>query len=276
MLKGNDMLAVEGLGVSFPGRRVLHDVSFELGHGEFCGLIGSNGSGKTTLLRTVLGFQKATTGTVRINGLQGRSGLAVVGYVPQKNFLDPDMPLRAKDLVALGLDGNQLGLPLSSRNRSDRIDEMLNSVDAEGFADQRIGKLSGGQQQRVLIAHALIRQPQLLLLDEPLANLDIRSVAEIVVLLARLTAEQKVSVLLSAHDMNPLLSVMDRIVYLANGRAASGRTDDVVRTEVLSQLYGYHIDVIRVHGRVLVVAAASAEEMPETVSRNPVHAAPIP
>jgi len=276
MLKGNDMLAVERLGVSFPGRTVLQDVSFELGQGAFCGLIGSNGSGKTTLLRTILGFQKATTGTVRINGLQGRSGLTAVGYVPQKSFLDPDMPLRARDLVALGLDGNRLGLPLSSRKRSDLVDEMLNSVEAEDFANQRIGKLSGGQQQRVLIAHALIRRPQLLLLDEPLANLDIRSVAEIVALLGRLSAEQQVSVLLSAHDMNPLLSVMDRIVYLANGHAASGHTDDVVRTEVLSRLYGYHIDVIRVHGRVLVVAAASPEEMPEAIARNPSHAAPIP
>lgn len=276
MPKGNDMLTVERLGVSFPGRRVLRDVSFELGQGEFCGLIGSNGSGKTTLLRTILGFQKATSGTVRIDGLEGRAGRAAVGYVPQKNFLDPEMPLRAMDLVALGLDGHRLGLPLSSKKRANLVDEMLNAVGAEGFADQRIGKLSGGQQQRVLIAHALIRRPQLLLLDEPLANLDIRSVAEIVALLARLIAEQRVSVLLSAHDMNPLLSVMDRIVYLANGRAASGRTDDVVRTEVLSQLYGYHIDVIRVHGRVLVVAAASAEEIPETIARDPVHVAPIP
>ncbi len=136
--------------------------------------------------------------------------------------------------------------------------------------------LSGGQQQRILIAHALIRQPQLLLLDEPLANLDIRSTAEVVALLGRLAIEHQVAVLLSAHDMNPLLSVMDRIVYLANGRAASGTTDEVVRTEVLSRLYGYHIDVIRVHGRVLVIAASSADEMPETVARDPVHVARIP
>ena len=270
------MLTVERLGVSFPGRTVLRDVSFELGRGEFCGLIGSNGSGKTTLLRTILGFQKATAGGIRINGLEGRAGLAVVGYVPQKSFLDPDMPLRARDLVALGLDGHRLGPPLPSRRRARLIDEMLHAVDAESFANERIGKLSGGQQQRVLIAHALIRRPQLLLLDEPLANLDIRSVAEIVALLGRLSAEHQVSVLLSAHDMNPLLPVMDRIVYLANGRAASGRAEDVVRTEVLSRLYGYHIDVIRVHGRVLVVAAESPEEMPEATLRDPAHAAPIP
>ena len=270
------MLSVERLGVSFPGRTVLRDVSFALGRGEFCGLIGSNGSGKTTLLRAILGFQKADRGNIRINGAQGRAGLAIVGYVPQKNILDPDMPLRGRDLVALGLDGHRLGLPLPSRKRADRVEEMLHAVDADSFADQRIGKLSGGQQQRVLIAHALVRRPQLLLLDEPLANLDIRGAAEIVTLLGRLAHEQQVAVLLSTHDMNPLLSVMDHIVYLANGRAASGTADEVVRTEVLSQLYGYHIDVIRVHGRVLVIAAGSPDEIPDVVVRHPVHVAPIP
>lgn len=270
------MLSIDRLTVSFPGRTVLQDVSFEVGRGEFCGLIGSNGSGKTTLLRAILGFQKASSGAIRINGLQGRAGLAVVGYVPQRNFVDPDMPLRARDLVALGLDGNRLGLPLSSRKRADLVQEILDAVGADGFADQRIGRLSGGQQQRVLIAHALIRRPQLLLLDEPLANLDIRSVAEIVALLERLSVEHQVSVLLSGHDMNPLLSRMDRIVYLANGRAASGRTEDVMRTEVLSQLFGYHINVIHIHGRVLIVAAASADEISETISRSPNHAAFIP
>ncbi|TKI03167.1 metal ABC transporter ATP-binding protein [Martelella alba] len=276
MSKEPDILKVERLGISFPGHSVLRDVSFVLRQGEFCGLIGANGSGKTTLLRTILGFQKSTSGNIRINGLQGRAGRNVIGYVPQKNVLDPDMPMRARDLVALGLDGYRLGLPLSSRKRTDLVEKMLNAVDAEHFANERIGRLSGGQQQRILIAHALIRQPKLLLLDEPIANLDIRSVAEIVGLLGRLAKEQQVSVLLSAHDMNPLLSNMDRIIYLANGRAASGPTDAVVRGEVLSQLYGHHIDVIRVHGRVLVVAAASSGDICDMMAREPVHVAQIP
>jgi zinc/manganese transport system ATP-binding protein len=245
------MLAVEGLGVTLGGREVLRDVSFGLQHGAFCGLIGANGSGKTTLLRTILGFQAPSAGAVRILGERA------VGYVPQKIQLDADMPLRARDLVALGLDGNRLGLPWPSKAKTRLVDEMLAAVDATGFAEQRIGNLSGGQQQRVLMAHALIRRPKLLLLDEPLANLDIRAVAEIVALLKRVCIEQGITVLVSAHDMNPLLGVMDRIVYLANGRAASGRTEDVVRTEVLSALYGYHIDVIKVHGRVLVIAAGA-------------------
>ena len=164
------------------------------------------------------------------------------------------MPLRARDLGGLGLDGNRLGIPLPTRRRRQLIDEMLRAVGAGLFGDERVGNLSGGEQQRVLIAHALISRPRLLLLDEPLANLDIRSEQEIVELLARVAREQQISVLLSAHEMNPLLPVMDRIVYLAAGRAASGTTDEVVRTEVLSKLYGQHVDVIHVHGRILVVA----------------------
>jgi zinc/manganese transport system ATP-binding protein len=276
MLQTADALTVEKLSLSFAGRAVLREVSFSLAQGAFCGLIGSNGSGKTTLLRTILGFQAPQSGEVRIAGVAGARGRSSVGYVPQKILLDADMPLRARDLVALGLDGNRLGLPLPSRARARRVEAMLEAVDALAFADQRLGNLSGGQQQRVLIAHALIRRPRLLLLDEPLANLDVRAVADVVALLRRVASEDHITVLVSAHDMNPLLSSMDQIVYLAHGRAASGTTDEVVRTEVLSRLYGHHIDVIRVHGRVLVIAAGAADEIPIVVERHPAHVAEIP
>jgi len=127
-------------------------------------------------------------------------------------------------------------------------------VAAEGFAGERVGNLSGGEQQRVMIAHALISRPRLLLLDEPLANLDIASEQDVVTVLGQVAREQHIAVLISAHDMNPLLPFMDRIVYLAAGRAATGTTGEVVRTDVLSELYGQHVDVIRVHDRILVVA----------------------
>ena len=166
------------------------------------------------------------------------------------------MPLRARDLVGLGLDGHRFGIPRPAAKRRMAVDEMLDAVGATRFADARIGNLSGGEQQRIMIAQALICRPKLLLLDEPLANLDIRSAAEVVELLARIAAEQHIAILLSAHDMNPLLPVMDRVVYLADGRAASGTTDQVVRTDTLSRLYGHHVEVIHVQGRVLVVSGA--------------------
>ena len=175
--------------------------------------------------------------------------------MPQKIQLDPDMPVRARDLVGLGLDGHRFGLPLPSRGRRQQVDEMLAAVDATRFADERVGNLSGGEQQRVMIAHALISSPRLLLLDEPLANLDIRSAQEIIAPAGQdLRRARRVAVLISAHEMNPLLPVMDTVVYLAGGRAASGTTSEVVRSDVLSALYGHHVDVIRVHGRMLVVA----------------------
>jgi zinc/manganese transport system ATP-binding protein len=248
-------LTVSGLGVTLGGRQILRGVDFEVAPGEFVGLIGSNGAGKTTLLRTILGFQAPTRGRVRV----ARDS---IGYVPQKMLLDPDAPVRARDLVALGIDGSRLGLPLRSPAKWRQVDEMLAAVDAQAFANERVGRLSGGEQQRVLIAHALIRRPSLLLLDEPLANLDVRSAADVVALLHRLAREHRIAILLSAHDMNPLLDVMDRIVYLAEGRAAVGSVDEVVRGDVLSELYGHHVDVIRVHGRILVVVEP-AEEVPE-------------
>jgi zinc/manganese transport system ATP-binding protein len=243
----DDALAVDGVSVRLGGREVLHDVRFSIKPGEFVGLIGSNGAGKTTLLRVILGLLPATAGRVRVSA-------AGVGYVPQKIQLDPDMPLRARDLVGLGLDGQRFGIPFPSRARRKLVDEMLRAVDAEHLGNARVGNLSGGEQQRILIAHALVSRPGLLLLDEPLANLDIASEQEVVALLGRIAKEQGIAVLISAHEMNPLLPVMDRIVYMAHGRAASGPTDEVVTGERLSQLYGHHVDVIHVHGRVLVVA----------------------
>jgi zinc/manganese transport system ATP-binding protein len=262
-VEGMELLRVEGVDVSIDGREILHDVNFQIDHGEFTGLIGANGSGKTTLFRVILGMQVAARGRVSVHGEPLQRANRSIGYVPQKVLFDPDMPIRARDLVALGIDGNRYGLTRRTRANHTAVDEMLHAVDAQDFADRKVGGLSGGEQQRVLIAHALVSQPELLLLDEPLANLDPGSVQEIIGLLHRVATQQQVAIFLSAHEMNPLLPVMDRVVYVANGRVASGTTDEVVRPDVLSALYGHHVDVIRVHGRVLVVAGQDDDESPE-------------
>jgi zinc/manganese transport system ATP-binding protein len=249
-----EVLAVHGVSVALGGRQILDRVTFTVAAGEFTGLIGANGAGKTTLLRVILGLQAPAAGRVRIGGRDRGWRNRSIGYVPQKVHLDPDMPMRARDLIGLGLDGHRFGIPVPSAKRKALIDEMLTAVDAQRFADARVGTLSGGEQQRVLLAHALISRPQLLLLDEPLANLDLRSGQEIIALLHRIAVEQRIAVLLSAHEMNVLLPVMDRVVYLADGRAAAGSTEQVIRTEVLSELYGHHVEVLRVNGRILVVA----------------------
>jgi zinc/manganese transport system ATP-binding protein len=251
-----EVLVVDDVSASMADRQVLDQVSFALQAGEFCGLIGSNGAGKTTLLRVILGLVAPSSGRVVVAGGAGSRRNPEIGYVPQKIALEPDMPLRARDLVALGLNGHRFGISRPRSAHAAVVEEMLDAVGATQFADARIGNLSGGEQQRIMIAQALISRPKLLLLDEPLANLDIRSAAEVVKLLARIAAEQPIAILLSAHDMNPLLPVMDRVVYLAEGRAVSGPTDEVVQTDTLSRLYGHHVEVIHVQGRVLVVSGS--------------------
>jgi zinc/manganese transport system ATP-binding protein len=245
------LLTLDGIGVRLGGRQILRDVSLDIQPGEFTGLIGPNGAGKTTLLRVILGLQEASEGTLTRH--------ASVGYVPQKLLIEPDMPLRVKDVVSLGIDGHKLGIRLPSRERKDRVEQMLKAVGADKYQNARVGELSGGEQQRVMIAHALISKPELLLLDEPLANLDISSAQGIVTVLSDLSRKQNIAVLLSAHDMNPLLPVMDRIVYVAGGHVAAGPVDEVVQSDVLSRLYGQEVDVLRVRGRVLVLAATELE-----------------
>ncbi|MBF4595720.1 metal ABC transporter ATP-binding protein [Curtobacterium flaccumfaciens] len=246
------VLSARRIDVSFSGHRVLSQVDLTVGAHEFVGLIGANGAGKTTLLRVLLGVLKPSSGLVHRpprGGLRGG-----IGYLPQKVSLDPDAPLRAWDVVALGIDGGRLGLPVRNRRFHERVDEILDAVGASAFAMQRLGDLSGGQQQRVLLAHALVSDPALLLLDEPLANLDPASARDVVELLDRLRRRTPLSIVMTAHDMNLLLPVLDRIVYLAGGRAVTGTPDEVVREDVLTQLYGRSIQVLRVEGRIIVLA----------------------
>lgn len=246
------IVEVRGVDVELGTRRVLTNVNFQVESGEFTGLIGSNGAGKTTLLRMMLGLISPVRGEV-LWPTNARE-LRRVGYVPQKVTLDVDVPLRVRDFVALGDDGHRYGLRRRTRATWERVEEMLDAVEASDLAERRIGALSGGELQRVLMAHALVSRPELLLLDEPLANLDPGATQDIVELLAKVRDSQHVAILLSAHDINSLIEVMDRVVYIANAHVASGPTDEVVRPDVLSALYGHHVDVVLVHGRVLVVS----------------------
>ena len=251
-------LEVDAVWARLGGHEILRGVSFSVAAGSLTGLIGENGAGKTTLLRAILGLLPISSGEVKV--ARGHLGRRSIGYVPQKVVLDPDLPVRARDLVELGADGRRLGIPMRSSAKRAFVDQLLQAVDASHLADARVGALSGGEQQRVLIAHALASQPQLLLLDEPLASLDPRSTQETASLLGRIAHERKVGVLLSTHDINPLLPVMDRVIYLAAGRAVSGRTEEVVRSDVLSALYRHHVDVFHAHGRVLVSVGEEENE----------------
>lgn len=244
----------QNVDVAFGRHVVLRQLQFEISAGAFVGVIGPNGAGKTTIIRLVLGLQRPNAGTVAVLGEPAGKGGRQIGYVPQSFVAEPDLPLRARDLVGLGLDGEKWGIPLPTRARKRRIDECLERVGAQAYANEPVGTLSGGERQRLLIAQALLTSPRILLLDEPLANLDIRSGHEIIELISEIAQESQVTVLFVAHDVNPLLGVMDQVLYLAQGRAVLGDVDQVVRSEVLTELYGQPVEVVRVQGRILVFA----------------------
>lgn len=251
--KSNPILSLDNIKVSFGEHLVLKDVNINVYPGEFIGLIGANGAGKSTLLKVILGLLQPTNGKVTIFNDKEKETKHLIGYVPQKIFLDPNVPLRSRDLVALGLDGHKFGIPFPSKKKERIVNEILEAVDAMRYADAPAGKLSGGEQQRLLIAQALLTNPKVLLLDEPLSNLDIKSAYEIINLVSRIGRERGIAIILVAHDMNPLLGVMDRVVYLADGNAVMGQVDEVFQSDVLSKLYGYPVEVLNIKGRIIVL-----------------------
>lgn len=240
------------LTVVLRGRPVLEDVSFSIRSGEFVALIGPNGAGKSTLLRVLLGLIPQTDGSVRVLGEPVQRGNPRIGYVPQHQTFYESTPLRGRDMVALGVNGTRYGLPIPGRSASAKVEEALADVRATAYADMPIARLSGGEQQRLMLAQALVGDPDLLLLDEPLANLDIRSRRDVVDLVRDVSRARGIAVLFVAHDVNPLLGCMDRVLYIADGRAVIGPQDEIVRGDVLSGLFGFPVHVIRADGHVLV------------------------
>jgi len=246
---------LEGVQIRLGERIILDDVMMSINEGEFVVILGPNGAGKSTLLKMLLGLLTPSMGTVRVLGSAPRRGNEAIGYVPQHRTLEANLALRARDVVGFGLDGNRWGIGLPSRNRTMQIDEVLREVGATEFADAPVGQLSGGEQQRLLIAQALLTNPRLLLLDEPLASLDINREQEIVSLIERVCRERRVAVLFVTHDINPLLPVVDRVLYMARGRSTIGTPDEVITSETLSQLYGTPVEVVHALNRLFVVGA---------------------
>jgi len=247
------IILIEKAGVRLGGVPVIQDVSLSIDAGEFISILGPNGAGKTTLLKLLLGLIRPDTGRVRVLDRAPRRGLAEVGYVPQRRVLDIELALRARDLVGFGLDGHRWGIGLPDRGRNVMIEQALEEVDALQLADAPVGQLSGGEQQRLLLAQALLSGPRLLLLDEPLANLDPAHQHEAVALIERVRRVHGVTVLLVSHDINPLLPVTDRVVYLAGGHCAIGSPQQVITGPTLSMLYGAPVEVVHIKGRYFVI-----------------------
>jgi zinc/manganese transport system ATP-binding protein len=236
------------------GRDVLADVSLAIATGEFIGVLGANGAGKTTLMRAVLGLVPASRGTIRVLGRPAARGNPAIGYMPQVRSSGSDLRLSGWGFVAGVVDGHRLGLPFASKAAHAEVDRVLDLVGASDLARRPLAEISGGEQQRLLLAQALIGRPQLLLLDEPLVNLDPHYQGDLVGLTKSLRDKLGVTVLFSAHELNPLLGALDRVLYLGRGQAALGTVDDVITVPVLSRLYGAEIDVVRLKGRIFVMS----------------------
>ena len=248
-------ISSDRLAAGYPGVRTWDDATFRVEAGEFIAVLGPNGAGKSTLFRLLLGLLDPISGQLEVLGETPHRGNPRIGYLPQRRALDPDLPIRGRDLVRLGLDGHRWGFPLPWRSEppTRKVNAAIEATEATRYADRPVGRLSGGEQQRLELAEALVGDPELLLLDEPLASLDLRNQVAMAALVRNLVRQRALTVLLIAHDVNPLLGLIDRVLYVARGRIAIGKPDAVITTETLSRLYGTSVEVLRdSRGRVFV------------------------
>lgn len=259
-------LQLEDAAVSRGGRSIWKGVTLRVEPGEYVAVLGPNGVGKSTLIQAILGLLPLSAGSLEVFGRPPHEAANLLGYLPQRHSFDSSLRLRARDLVRLGLDGNRWGLPLpfapGNREIARRLDQVLEVVGAAAYADRPVGELSGGEQQRILIARALVRSPRMLLMDEPLESLDLGNQQAISSLARDICRTEGVTVIMVAHDVNPILGDLDRVIYMAGGSAVIGRPEEVITSEKLSALYNAHIEVLRTSdGRLFVVG-----QQPEAIS----------
>jgi len=251
---GDHALQFDRVTIRLGGRTILANTDLAVGESEFVGVLGPNGAGKTTLMRAILGLVPLAQGTIRIAGEPIARGNPGIGYMPQIRTALAGRRLRGRDFIAMATDGHRWGLPRTDAATQAEVERVLELVDGRALAERPLSELSGGERQRLLLAQCLLGKPRLLLLDEPLISLDPSHQRGVVELVRRVQRELGITVLFSAHELNPLLSALDRVLYLGNGSAALGTVDEVITRPVLSRLYGSPIDVMRVNGRIFVMS----------------------
>ncbi|MCX5381483.1 metal ABC transporter ATP-binding protein [Streptomyces sp. NBC_00091] len=255
MASAAPVISLRGAALAYGDRVLWRDLDLDVRPGEFLAVLGPNGSGKTSLLRVLLGRLPLTAGSLEVLGLSPRHGSRYVGYVPQQKALPAHTMLRARDLVRLGMEGHRWGMPIAPGAVHRRVEEVLDSVGALPYADAPVGMLSGGEQQRVRIAQALATDPRILLCDEPLLSLDLQHQRAVTALVDRRRRSAGTAVVFVTHEINPVLGLVDRVLYLAPRGFRIGPPDEVMTTAALSELYGTEVDVVRVRGRIVVVGA---------------------
>ncbi len=259
--KGGIVVSARNLTVNYGKKTVWHDANFDVARGEFVAVIGPNGAGKTTMFKLLLGLQQVAGGEIEIMGSHPKRGNPKIGYVPQKHGIDNETNVECVELVKLAYSGNKLGFSISSRKENDAALHALESVKALDLANKPMSALSGGELQRIFLAEALVSDPEMLLLDEPLSNLDIRRAKELVSLISSVVKDRNVTTFLVAHDINPLIQFLDKVIYIANGKVAIGTPDKVLTSESLSELYGTHVEVLHDSmGHILIHTLYGAQD----------------
>ena len=245
----------EDLAAAYGSRRIWSGASFTIPSGSFTAILGPNGSGKSTLIRMVLGQLAPAGGRLTVLGAPPRRGSPSIGYIPQGTSFDPELSIQGRDFVGLGLDGHRWGVRLAGRARASAAAQAsIDAVGASAYAGRQLGRMSGGEQQRLLLAQALVGQPALLLMDEPLSHLDVRNQGAMVQLITDVARGSGLTVLLIAHDVNPLLPHIDRVLYIAQGRLAIGRPADIITSQRCPTIYSAPVEVLKdSRGRIFVV-----------------------
>jgi zinc/manganese transport system ATP-binding protein len=251
-------ISLRGAALSFGDRTLWEGLDLDILPGEFFAVLGPNGSGKTSFLKVLLGLQALDSGTATIGGQPITRGSRTLGYIPQQKSFPPETPLRARDLVGLGVDGHRWGLRMRGRGYAAKVEGLLRDVGAESYADAPVGLLSGGEQQRLRAAQALATDPTVLLCDEPLLSLDLNHQQAVSALIDRQRREKDSAVVFVTHEINPVVDYVDRVLYLAGGRFRVGAPADVMTSEVLSDLYDSPVEVLHSNGRIVVVGLPDA------------------
>jgi zinc/manganese transport system ATP-binding protein len=262
-VKSQYAVEAKGLSVGYNDRKVWSNANFKVERGEFVAVIGPNGAGKTTMFRMLLGLQQPSSGKLSVFGEKPRRGSSKIGYVPQRHGIDNETNIECLELIRLAHSSYKWGLSLSTKEEKRAAEEAIRAVGATDFAHKSLSALSGGELQKIFLAEALVSNPEMLLLDEPLSNLDLKRAQDLVGLIDKIVRSRNVTTFLVAHDINPLIESLDKIIYMANGKVATGKPEEVLTSKRLSELYGTHVEVLHdSRGHILIHSLYGMQEEP--------------